>query len=59
MLLFVETTFSTLADYATSLPEPVELLVFGIVLTTVAFLLRTAPPKATPPKNDSEAVRKA
>lgn len=47
MLLFAETTISTIASYAASVPEPVDLLIFGLIIASAAFLLRSMSAKAT------------
>jgi hypothetical protein len=54
MLLFAETTISTISSYVASLPEPVELLVFGIVITAAALMLRSLSPKAPQPEAEEE-----
>lgn len=59
MLLFAETTIYTIAAYAASLPEPLELMVSGVVIATVAFLLRTAPARALRAKKEREIADKA
>lgn len=59
MLLFAEATINTIASYATSVPEPFELLIFGVVIATGAFLLRNAPKRALRAKANKEAAEKA
>jgi hypothetical protein len=59
MSLIAETAIYKLASYATSLPEPVELLVFGVILATVAFLLRSAPARVSQTKKETETAEQA
>lgn len=56
MLLFAETTFSTIAGYAESLPEPLDVLVFGLVIASAAFVLRSMSAKAS--REDGENARR-